>query len=295
LFKLFPRKKGQKVSYLEEIQVKNLDHLGIVAGLIDEIGIVEIINNKLGIDVREKISAGTVVKSIIINGLGFVSRPLYLFSQFFEDKAISKLLGEGIKADYLNDDKIGRVMDELYKYGLNSLFLEVVLEVIRKFEIQIKYSHLDSTSFHFDGEYKNEDVPEKEAEIIKEKPIIINKGYSRDHRPDLKQCVLDLITTTDGDLPLFVRIGDGNESDKAVFGKILVPFKKQMHFDSIMVCDSALYSQENLKLIQHLKWITRVPMTLKKAKELVQNLEIEPISDDEKSKRADFNTVYFSH
>lgn len=49
------------MSYLEEIQVKNLDHLGIVAGLIDEIGIVKIINNKLGIDVREKISAGTVV------------------------------------------------------------------------------------------------------------------------------------------------------------------------------------------------------------------------------------------
>ena len=71
------------MSYLEEIQVKNLDHLGIVAGLIDEIGIVKIINNKLGIDVREKISTGTVVKSILINGLGFVSRPLYLFSQFF--------------------------------------------------------------------------------------------------------------------------------------------------------------------------------------------------------------------
>ena len=42
------------MSYLEEIQVKNSDHLGIVAGLIDEIGIVKIINNKLGIDVREK-------------------------------------------------------------------------------------------------------------------------------------------------------------------------------------------------------------------------------------------------
>ena len=40
-----------------EIEVKNIDHLGIVAGLIDEIGIGEIINNKLGIDKREKISA----------------------------------------------------------------------------------------------------------------------------------------------------------------------------------------------------------------------------------------------
>ena len=279
------------MSYLEEIQVKNLDHLGIVAGLIDEIGIVKIINNKLGIDVREKISAGTVVKSILINGLGFVSRPLYLFSQFFQDKAIEKLLGERIKPDYLNDDKIGRVMDELYKYGLNDIFIEVVLEVIKKFKIDLKYSHLDSTSFHLDGEYKREEDKEKQEEekIIKERPIFIKKGYSRDHRPDLKQCVLDLITSQDGDIPLFVRVGDGNESDKAVFGKVLVEFKKQIKFDSIMVCDSALYGQENLQLIQHLKWITRVPMTIKKAKELVQNIEVEEVKDEDKEKRSDLN------
>lgn len=277
------------MSYLEEIQVKNIDHLGIIAGLIDEIGIVKIINNKLGIDIREKISAGTVVKSILINGLGFVSRPLYLFSQFFEDKAIEKLLGDGIKSDYLNDDKIGRVMDELYKSGLNDLFLEVILEVIKKFKIEIKSCHLDATSFHLDGEYKREHLKEKEEKIIKERPIIINKGYSRDHRPDLKQCVLDLITTRDGDLPLFVRVGDGNESDKAVFGKILVEFKKQMQFDSIMVCDSALYSQENLTLIRNIKWITRVPMTIKKAKELVQNVEIEEITSDQEKKRSTLN------
>ncbi|EAM52261.1 IS1634-like element ISCwa1 family transposase [Crocosphaera watsonii] len=279
------------MSYLEEIQVKNLDHLGIVAGLIDEIGIVKIINNKLGIDVREKISAGTVVKSILINGLGFVSRPLYLFSQFFQDKAIEKLLGERIKPDYLNDDKIGRVMDELYKYGLNDIFIEVVLEVIKKFKIDLKYSHLDPTSFHLDGEYKREEDKEKQEEekIIKERPIFIKKGYSRDHRPDLTQCVLDLITSQDGDIPLFVRVGDGNESDKAVFGNVLVEFKKQIKFDSIMVCDSALYGQENLQLIQHLKWITRVPMTIKKAKELVQNIEVEEVKDEDKEKRSDLN------
>ncbi|EAM47707.1 similar to Transposase [Crocosphaera watsonii WH 8501] len=100
---------------------------------------------------------------------------------------------------------------------------------------------------------------------------------------------MDLITSQDGDIPLFVRVGDGNESDKAVFGKVLVEFKKQIKFDSIMVCDSALYGQENLQLIQHLKWITRVPMTIKKAKELVQNIEVEEVKDEDKEKRSDLN------
>ena len=149
------------MSPISEVKIKNLDHLGIVAGLIDEIRIVEIINSKLGIDSREKISAGTVVKAILINGLGFVSRPLYLFSQFFEDKGIEELLGEEIKTDYINDDKIGRVMDELYKHGLNDIFIEVVLSVIKKFKIETKYSHLDATSFPLDGEYKSEEKKER--------------------------------------------------------------------------------------------------------------------------------------
>jgi transposase len=253
------------MSPIENVEIKNIDHLGIVAGLIDEIGIVEIINSKLGIDPREKITAGILVKAILINGLGFVSRPLYLFGQFFDDKVIEILLGKDVERDYINDDKIGRVMDKLYKHGLNNLFIEIVLLVIKKFKIDTKYSHLDATSFHLHGEYKREEVNQKEEEITRERPIIITKGYSGDHRPDLKQCILDLITSSDGDILLLMRARDGNKADKAVFGKILVEFKKQIFFDSIMICDSALYSQENLKLIEHLKWISRVPMTIKKA------------------------------
>lgn len=76
------------MSPISEAKIQNIDHLGIVAGLIDEIGIVEIINSKLGVNSREMIAAGILVKAILINGLGFVSRPLYLFHQFFDDKAI---------------------------------------------------------------------------------------------------------------------------------------------------------------------------------------------------------------
>ena len=61
-----------------------------------------------------------------------------------------------------------------------------------------------------------------------------------------------------------MRNGDGNESDKAVWRKILNDVKKQIKLDSIMVCDSALLSLENIQLISNLKWITRVPITLKK-------------------------------
>ena len=67
--------------------MSNLDHLGILAGIIGDLGIVEQINTKIGRSSREKVNSGVIVKAMILNGLGFVSAPLYMFSKFFKGKA----------------------------------------------------------------------------------------------------------------------------------------------------------------------------------------------------------------
>lgn len=54
------------------MKVANLDHLGIVAGIIDEMGIEGEINERIGRRKREKVSAGVIVKAMLLNGLGFV-------------------------------------------------------------------------------------------------------------------------------------------------------------------------------------------------------------------------------
>ena len=92
------------MSSSEEIQVQTINHLGLIAGIIDEIGIEKMINDTLGTDEREIVTAGQIVKAIILNGLGFISRPLYLFPQFFEDKATEHLIGKEILPEQLNDD-----------------------------------------------------------------------------------------------------------------------------------------------------------------------------------------------
>jgi transposase len=138
----------------QEIEFKNIDHLGIIAGIIDSIGLVEIINKLIGQEAGEKISAGHVVKAMILNGLGFVSSPLYMFPEFFQDKPCEHLIGKGVKAEYLNDDKLGRVMDKLFIKGLTEIFLAISSQVIKEFNISLKSSHLDSTSLHLHGEYK---------------------------------------------------------------------------------------------------------------------------------------------
>jgi len=54
-------------------EMQNLDHLGLVAGMIDEMGLVDAINQLVGQHPQERVSAGHVVKAMILNGLGFVS------------------------------------------------------------------------------------------------------------------------------------------------------------------------------------------------------------------------------
>jgi transposase len=90
-------------------------------------------------------------------------------------------------------------MDKLYDYGLSELFLLISLAVAKKSQINLDFSHLDSSSFSVHGQYnqalaslKKSQSQESEVEPI---AISITHGYSRDHRPDLKQFILDLIVT----------------------------------------------------------------------------------------------------
>jgi transposase len=199
---------------------------------------------------------------------------MYLFPQFFENKAVEQLLGKGIKVEHLNDDKIGRVMDKLFCEGLSEIFVDIVLKAIKKYQISTKQAHLDASSMCLSGQYKNQ--PERlennpELESIPQ-PIQIVKGYSRDHRPDLKQFVINLICSNDGDIPLYFEGGDGNQSDKAKFTAIAKRFKKQVQFESILVADSALYSLQNINNLGAMSWLTRVPLSIKAAKELVREI-----------------------
>ena len=269
----------------QEIEIQNIDHLGIVAGIIDSIGIVEIINELIGIEKDEKVNAGQVVKAMIINGLGFVSKPLYMFPKYFETIACEHLIGAGVKPEYLNDDKLGRVMDKLFIKGLDTIFFIIAVKAAKKFGVSLSTSHLDSSSMHVHGQY-NTSLPEvifesqkvgdnqelEEIAVKSPKEITITYGYSRDHRPDLKQFIIEMICTGDGDIPIFLKLASGNQADSSCFGQIAVEYQKQLEVNSLIVADSALYTESNLKMMSELDWLCRVPLSIKAAKSLISTI-----------------------
>ncbi len=182
------------------MESKDLGHLGLIAGMCDDLKMVSLVDSLCPSNSNErKVSTGNCVKALIMNGLGFSGRRLYLTPKFFSDKPIAHLLGEGISANMLNDDRLGRCLDDLYDFGLTKLF-SIVCE--RAYEVLglsscPQFYHLDSTSFHVDGAY-NSDTHQNDDACIH-----ITHGYSRDHRPDLNQICFNLIVNNSG-LPLFM-------------------------------------------------------------------------------------------
>lgn len=245
---------------IAEIKVKDLDHCGIIAGIIDEIGLVTQINKTISQHGNQKVTTGQAVKAMILNSLGMVSSPLYLFEKFFQGKATEHLLGEGILPEHLNDDCLGRALDKLYQGGVTKVFVTVALAAAKKMGVEVKSLHLDSSSFHVDGKYIEGEETEAEPGQIK-----IQYGYSRDHRPDLKQFIIDLMCSGDGDIPLYLRVADGNEADKSIFSSLIREFRQEWDIDTLFVADAALYSAENIQQIKSLRWLSRVPATIKEA------------------------------
>ena len=242
---------------MDILHTKRWDNLGIVMGVLREFGIIGLIDQKIIKDDQHNVSAGEAVAAMVMNGLGFVSRPLSLTPHFFQTKALDILFSREITADDLNRHRLGRVLDEIHGYGCELLYSEISSFVCKQLSINEKFTRLDTTSFSVSGEY---DVEMDETEIR------ITHGYSKDHRPDLKQAVLELVTSQDGGIPLMMKCFDGNASDNKVFKarcKELIDLFKNSEGPRYLVGDSKLYHEDNACNLSEMKFITRIPRTYK--------------------------------
>jgi len=260
-------------SYVNE----RLDHLGIVAGVCQEIGLASWLDAQEP-PKRQNVSVGTATTAMILNGLGFSNRQLYLVPQYFENKPVEHLLGRGISADMLNDDCLGRTLDWLYAHDPTKLFAGIARQARQVFGVQTKQIHVDTTSFSVSGEYASKESEEAAGASVEPETatdpalIAITYGYSRDHREDLKQWMLALATTHDGDIPVFLQPLDGNSSDKVSLLAAIQAIQEQLQVTdeapSVYVADNGVYSEANMRSLNQaqVKWVSRVSETSTEAK-----------------------------
>src|SRR4249920_3480360 len=106
---------------MESIRVERMDHLGLIACMIKDLGLISTIDARLVPDEQEEITPGEAVAGMILNGLGFANRPLSLTHQFFTNKPLDLLLREGVQAEMCNRFKLGWTLDEVHAYGCDLL------------------------------------------------------------------------------------------------------------------------------------------------------------------------------
>ena len=261
----------------QQVSIKPLEHLGLISATITKLGLINKIDKRIAVSKAKgaKVSLGQRVAAMILNGLGFIDDRLYMFPDFLSNKPVDRLIGKGLEAKDFNDDVLGRCLDEIYKYGVTKLFSEVAFEVGTENNLLGKSAHFDTSSITVHGDY--DEVAEAENSAItgiKKQPINITHGYSKDHRPDLKQMVINLATSGAAGFPIWMEAHSGNASDKTIIQEAT---KKMKDFCAqlkeaptfLYVGDSAMY-ENCVKKAGDLKWLSRVSETIKEARELLR-------------------------
>ena len=125
----------------------------------------------------------------------------------------------------------------------DTLLTDVVVTVAKRFGVSFDRLHNDSTSVAFCGQYRSaggRSVRGRAAPAI-------TYGYSKDHRPDLKQLLFILTTEGEAGVPVHFRCTDGNVADVTTHIDTWNTLRSVAgRADFLYVADSKLCSRENM-------------------------------------------------
>jgi transposase len=198
--------------------------------------------NRLGLDRffvehlpsgREEIPWSTMAKILVLCRLCHPSSELYIAEHFFEQTALSDLLG--VPGDKVNEDRLYRGLDKLlpHKGALEKHLKETAGSL---FSLDYDLFLYDVTSTYFEGEAEGNRLAQR--------------GYSRDRRSDCKQVCIGLVVTREG-FPLGYELFAGNRSDVTTVQEIVrVMEDRYGKANRIWVMDRGMASKKNFEFLK---------------------------------------------
>ncbi len=155
-------------------------------------------------------------------------------------------------AHSLCDDALARALDRLFQADRASLLTSLLLRAIQAFAIDTSQIHNDSTSVKLSGAYERQNP----------KGIQLLHGFSKEHRPDLKQLIYCLSISADGAVPIHYKAYSGNQTDDPTHGETWQFLRRLVgRADFLYVADSKLCVSPTLLKLQSQggRFITVVP------------------------------------
>jgi transposase len=235
----------------ESIQACDVRYLPIISAYARTLGVVEEVDRLCGS--KRGVSDGQIVLALIVDALSGRS-PLFRLPQAFAKLDTELVLGAAIPAEKLNDDAVGRALDRIFEVGTGKVLSAVALRAVRLFALDTTHVHHDTTSHSVYGDY------DLYGDTSHDQPFVITFGFSKDHRPDLKQLVHSLLCV-DAGIPIFSQCENGNLST-------MVERMAELGQDNFLyVADSALITPDNLALMDDFKngfrFLSRLPASYK--------------------------------
>ena len=248
---------------LNQMQISRPDHLPVIAAFCRRINLIDVIDRLVPNEME--VSVGTIVQGMVLDTLSGRS-PLYRLEKFFDHQDTQLLLGQGVKSKSFNDTTVARAMDALFNAGAEKIFSEVAFSASCKFPLNKRYVHFDTTSVNVWGDY---DCCNPDSNTVN-----ITYGYSKDHRPDLKQFLVKMLCVG-RNVPLLGNCEDGNRSDKSINNTVLSRISKHMAKHGlnpgafVYIADSAMVTRDNLEMVGDNLFLTRLPFSYKEADRVV--------------------------
>lgn len=238
---------------LEGMETFNYGHLPAVAAYCRRLGLVELVNEMVPSEMA--LRPGIVVQAMVLDTLSGRS-PLYRIKDFMADQDVELLLGEEVEAGAFSDINVGRSLDSIFKAGPSKIITELGARATAAFALDTSTPSYDTTSTSLWGAYRDceSDSPPPGS--------LITWGYSKDHRPDLKQFMTELLCVDRG-VPIFGGNLDGNSSDKTSNNAVLTRISSIMAKHGlgsgafVYVADSAMVTKDNLAAAN--LFISRLP------------------------------------
>ena len=236
----------------------------IIQYYIEKLRVREIIRSYVKSDKRLAIPVEDCV-CLLIHNILTEPLPLYKISEWLEPLDMESLGLGAYDASAFNDDRLGRVLDALTKSNRKMIFFRIALRCIKIFELNCRHVHHDTTTVKLCGRYQSWHQDPK-----------ADNGYSKDHRPDLKQLVLGINIVGDGAVLIGHDIYSGNRTDDTVHISNWDRLRRLLQTnDFIYTADSKLCTEANLSHIEFYggQYITVMPQTWKedqKFRELAQ-------------------------
>jgi transposase len=253
-----------------QVDIHQVGFHPIIRAYMQRLGLVELINALVG--GQMEVEPGLIVAGMIQDTLSGRS-PLYHLKDFFAEHDTELLLGKSVKPQAFGDHNVGRILDRIKQIGPNRIFSEVARRAAVIFELDINSGHWDSTSVTVWGAY--DFPPDQDGTRLN-----LTYGYSKDHRPDLKQFMLSMLCV-EHNIPILGETHDGNSADKTLNNKLLTRINKNITKNGLgegaftYVADAAMVTKENLACFDPIPdaapfyFVTRLPFSYNEADRVV--------------------------